>query len=416
VNLLRELDHPNVIKCFGGWRNAATGEINFITELFTSGSLREYMKKHQDMDIVYSVKRWGHDILSGLQYLHLHNPPIIHRDLKCDNVFVNGHTGQVKIADLGVATIRDLQKNSGKMTVIGTPEFMAPELYDENYDQQVDIYAFGMVLLEITTGRFPYDECKNQVQIWKAVSRGDPPAALHDVQDAEVKAIIEACSHMDPDKRPKSNELLENQFFQRPKLRFNVQEATIDGDKVNFHFQFLDADGANLKRIKFDFDLVDDEMEEVVEELKELEELLDADPPIHMSDHECAEVVALLDDRVKALTVREGRYSKMKTHLVRVPTTEGTNGAPRDQSPSIKVQLSKNSPNELRVEMCMKDRKGLLWEIMSSLQGLPIDVKNASINTHKDGMALDVFEVEIQEGSVLRPEELERILRNVVEG
>lgn len=51
----------------------------------------------------------------------------------------------------------------------GTPEFMAPELYDEKYDTKVDVYAFGMCLLELATRRYPYSECQNAAQIYKKV-------------------------------------------------------------------------------------------------------------------------------------------------------------------------------------------------------------------------------------------------------
>ena len=52
-----------------------------------------------------AIKKWARQILQGLQYLHTHDPCIIHRDLKCDNIFVNGHTGEVKIGDLGLAVV-----------------------------------------------------------------------------------------------------------------------------------------------------------------------------------------------------------------------------------------------------------------------------------------------------------------------
>ena len=51
------------------------------------------------------IQRWGMQILKGLMYLHGHDPVIIHRDLKCDNIFINGTTGEVKIGDLGLATV-----------------------------------------------------------------------------------------------------------------------------------------------------------------------------------------------------------------------------------------------------------------------------------------------------------------------
>lgn len=54
---------------------------------------------------IRALKYWCRQILSGLLYLHSHDPPIIHRDLKCDNIFVNGNQGEVKIGDLGLAAI-----------------------------------------------------------------------------------------------------------------------------------------------------------------------------------------------------------------------------------------------------------------------------------------------------------------------
>lgn len=53
---------------------------------------------------------------------------------------------------------------------VGTPEFMAPELYEEEYDELVDIYSFGMCMLEMITLEYPYSECKNPAQIYKKVT------------------------------------------------------------------------------------------------------------------------------------------------------------------------------------------------------------------------------------------------------
>ncbi|WVZ18758.1 hypothetical protein V8G54_006080 [Vigna mungo] len=126
-----------------------------------------YRKKHKHVDL-RAVKKWSKQILEGLHYLHSNNPPIIHRDLKCDNIFVNGNQGEVKIGDLGLAAI--LQQANSAHSVIGTPEFMAPELYEEEYNELVDIYAFGMCLLELVTVEYPYVECANAAQIYKKVT------------------------------------------------------------------------------------------------------------------------------------------------------------------------------------------------------------------------------------------------------
>lgn len=73
------------------------------------------------------IKGWARQILMGLNYLHSHNPPIIHRDLKCDNIFINGNHGEVKIGDLGLATF--LERPNAE-SVIGMffcfPSFYVP--------------------------------------------------------------------------------------------------------------------------------------------------------------------------------------------------------------------------------------------------------------------------------------------------
>ncbi|CAI9303585.1 unnamed protein product [Lactuca saligna] len=143
VHLLRSLKHNNIIKFFDSYR-----------------------KKHKTVDLK-AIKKWARQILNGFHYLHNQNPPMINMDLKCDNIFVNGNNGEIKIGDLGLATI--MQQPTAK-SVIGTPEFMAPELYEEEYNEVVDIYSFGTYLLEMVTFVYPYSECKNPTQIYKKVN------------------------------------------------------------------------------------------------------------------------------------------------------------------------------------------------------------------------------------------------------
>lgn len=59
---------------------------------------------------------------------------------------------------------------SREILIVGTPEFMAPELYDESYNELADIYSFGMCMLELVTSEYPYSECRNSAQIYKKVS------------------------------------------------------------------------------------------------------------------------------------------------------------------------------------------------------------------------------------------------------
>ncbi|KAG6476693.1 hypothetical protein ZIOFF_065939 [Zingiber officinale] len=210
VHLLKTLKHKNIIKFYSSWVDAKNNNINFITEVFTSGTLRQYRKRHKQVD-KRALKKWSRQILSGLLYLHSHDPPVIHRDLKCDNIFVNGNQGEVKIGDLGLAAI--LRHANSAHTVIGTPEFMAPELYEEEYNELVDIYAFGMCLLELVTFEYPYVECNNAAQIYKKVTSGTKPASLAKVKDPEVKKFIEQCI-ANVSERLSAKELLQDPFLQ----------------------------------------------------------------------------------------------------------------------------------------------------------------------------------------------------------
>ncbi|KAK4796998.1 hypothetical protein SAY86_029324 [Trapa natans] len=209
VRLLRTLKDKNIIALYHVWRDEDKNTLNFITEACTSGNLREYRKKHRQVSMK-ALKKWSKQILKGLNYLHAHEPCIIHRDLNCSNVFVNGNVGQVKIGDLGLAAI--VGKSRAAHSIIGTPEFMAPELYEEDYTELVDIYSFGMCILEMVTLEIPYRECDSVAKIYKKVTSGVRPQSLGKVRDIEVRAFIEKCL-AEPRARPSASELLQDPFF-----------------------------------------------------------------------------------------------------------------------------------------------------------------------------------------------------------
>lgn len=207
--VLKQLKHKNIMSFHDSWLDNKSYCLNFITELFTSGTLRQYRKRHRHIDDDV-MKRWAWQILCGLVYLHGHNPPIIHRDLKCDNIFINGSSGIVKIGDLGLATM--LRAQTAPQSVLGTPEFMAPELYDEEYDDRVDVYSYGMCLLELATMEYPYSECRNAAQIYKKVTLGVRPACLGKVANRELADFIAVCIRPRHE-RPRSRHLLKHAYF-----------------------------------------------------------------------------------------------------------------------------------------------------------------------------------------------------------
>uniref|UniRef100_A0A672UKF3 non-specific serine/threonine protein kinase n=1 Tax=Strigops habroptila TaxID=2489341 RepID=A0A672UKF3_STRHB len=282
VEMLKGLQHPNIVRFYDSWKSSIKGQlcIVLVTELMTSGTLKTYLKRFKEMKLKV-LQRWSRQILKGLHFLHTRSPPIIHRDLKCDNIFITGPTGSVKIGDLGLAT---LKRASFAKSVIGTPEFMAPEMYEEKYDEAVDVYAFGMCMLEMATSEYPYSECQNAAQIYRKVTSGVKPSSFYKVKVPELKEIIEGCIRMDKDERYTIQDLLEHSFFQED-TGVHVELAEEDDgiksglklwlrmdDTKKLHGKYKDNNA-----IEFLFELYKDVAEEVAQEMVVLGFICEAD-------------------------------------------------------------------------------------------------------------------------------------------
>ncbi|KAI6670883.1 hypothetical protein NL676_005768 [Syzygium grande] len=297
VHLLGTLNHDSIMKFHTSWVDIDGMAFNFITEMFTSGTLRNYRKKYRRLDI-RAIKNWAVQILHGLVYLHGRNPPVIHRDLKCDNLFINGHLGQVKIGDLGLAAI--LHGSRAAHSVIGTPEFMAPELYEENYNELVDVYSFGMCVLEMLTCEYPYTECTNPAQIYKKVM----------LQTFRVEYRRGSC-YNDPFLMSDEDDQLQGLKFKMPEPFLNVKDVenlcarddplrtdmTItgklnpDGHTIFLKVQIADRNGS-VRNVYFPFDILNDTPIDVAMEMvKELE----------IVDWEAEEIAEMIGGEISAL-------------------------------------------------------------------------------------------------------------------
>ncbi|XP_052411157.1 serine/threonine-protein kinase WNK1 isoform X2 [Carassius gibelio] len=274
AGMLKGLQHPNIVRFYDSWELPSKGRkcIVLVTELMTSGTLKTYLKRFKVMKIKV-LRSWCRQILKGLHFLHTRAPPIIHRDLKCDNIFITGPTGSVKIGDLGLAT---LKRSSFAKSVIGTPEFMAPEMYEEKYDESVDVYAFGMCMLEMATSEYPYSECQNPAQIYRRVTSGVKPGSFDKVAIPEVKEIIEGCIRQNKDERYAIKDLLNHAFFQEETgVRVELAEED-DGEMIGIKLWLRIEDVKKLKgkykdneAIEFSFDLHRDVPEDVAQEMVE---------------------------------------------------------------------------------------------------------------------------------------------------
>ncbi|XP_047439209.1 serine/threonine-protein kinase WNK2 isoform X2 [Mugil cephalus] len=340
AEMLKALQHPNIVRFYDFWESPVKGKkcIVLVTELMTSGTLKTYLKRFKVMKPKV-LRSWCRQILKGLHFLHTRTPPIIHRDLKCDNIFITGPTGSVKIGDLGLAT---LKRASFAKSVIGTPEFMAPEMYEEHYDEAVDVYAFGMCMLEMATSEYPYSECQNAAQIYRKVTSGVKPASYGKVGDPEIKEIIGECICHRWEERYSIKDLLNHAFFAEDTgVRVELNEED-DGKKSSIALKLWVEDPKKLKgkykdtgAIEFSFDLVNEVPEVVAQEMVESGFFLDCD--VKIVGKSIRDRVALIKWRRERTVSPTGNgeavVKKRQQNLLQVPSTgipQGTTVAPTD--------------------------------------------------------------------------------------
>ncbi|XGW29960.1 hypothetical protein V3C99_009187 [Haemonchus contortus] len=319
AEMLKDLQHPNIVRFYDYWeRTDPSGKRKYIvlvTELMTSGTLKMYLKRFKRINIKV-LKSWCRQILKGLSFLHSRNPPVIHRDLKCDNIFITGTTGSVKIGDLGLATLKN---KSYAKSVIGTPEFMAPEMYEEMYDESVDVYAFGMCLLEMVTGEYPYTECQFPAQIYRKVTTGVKPECFNRIpqQYPEIREIIDRCIRVRREERSTVKQLLADDFFTPEELigiRVEIKNRDLDLAELNVEIQMQLRVYDEKKRkqyrfkenegLQFAFDIENDTAEEVVQQMIEQQ---------HIPDEDTKMITKLIKDKVESFKRdREFKIAELK--------------------------------------------------------------------------------------------------------
>ena len=210
IDIMKSLNHPNIISYIAGFYNDDKKELVIITEIFNGGSLRNHITKF-GMQRLRVVKQWCTEILQGLNYLHELPNPIIHRDIKCDNIFIINTTGQVKIGDLGFSCM--LKSTNFAKTFSGTIEFCAPEVFYGKYGVKADIYSFGMTMLEMITNETPYKECEgNILVICERATKQIMPESLSKIRNKKLKEFIMSCLKKE-EERPSASDLLQSEFL-----------------------------------------------------------------------------------------------------------------------------------------------------------------------------------------------------------
>ncbi|XP_021736565.1 probable serine/threonine-protein kinase WNK6 [Chenopodium quinoa] len=204
-NLLQSLQHENIVKCFHFWPDENLKTVHMITEAFSSENLRDYSLKYDLVGNRQTIRRWCKQILLALDYLHSQTPPIIHRDVSLENIFINGNTGEVKLGEFGAA-IR-LEEGADLQDYPGALEYTAPEVFMLDYDQRADMYSFGMCVIQMMSRDKIYSECRNRAEVKSCVQRGERPAAFEKVTDPQIRHFIDCCLNL-PHDRSEASDLL----------------------------------------------------------------------------------------------------------------------------------------------------------------------------------------------------------------
>ena len=162
VKLATKLRNDNIINIYdAGIISDADDLAYFVMEYVPGGDLEDYLNSFAKSNIQMPMSRAlkiMKQILMGLNTLHSSNPPIVHRDLKLNNILLNYSPKgdiEIKISDFGVA--KELTTNLSDIDIVGTRPYMAPESFKKNISPMTDIYAVGVIFYQLLTGHYPYD-------------------------------------------------------------------------------------------------------------------------------------------------------------------------------------------------------------------------------------------------------------------
>jgi serine/threonine protein kinase len=171
-------------------------------------SLTGILKKNSPIPEVYSLFILK-EVLEGLKFIHSNFR--IHRDIKSDNILMN-YSGDIKIGDLGFAAQLTLE-NQSRNTVAGTPCWLAPEICTEQpYDMKVDIWAFGVVCIELIDGEPPFFRNPLQTILRKTIN-GRISLKNKDQVSEKFNEMIQHCLQVLPEDRLSAKDLLDLPIF-----------------------------------------------------------------------------------------------------------------------------------------------------------------------------------------------------------
>jgi serine/threonine protein kinase len=212
VKAMSHIDHPNVVRFKTSF---VTRESVSIVMEKCEGTLEDVISRARETGRTIAegvLVEWMTELLCALQHLHNHN--IIHRDIKPSNVFLSKRN-HVKIGDFGVCKVAQSCDNFTARSIIGTPEYIAPEVLDgQSYDQRSDVWSLGVLFYELCALRSPF-AAGNILAIARLVGTGEY-VPLPVSFDRRFARIVDSMLQVDPSRRVSISTLLE-QYLVLPK-------------------------------------------------------------------------------------------------------------------------------------------------------------------------------------------------------
>lgn len=171
VEILKRIDHPNVIKLYEFYEDATN--IHLVTEYVDGGPLYELIvevKKVPEQVAAHIMKQ----LLGAMLYCHSNR--IVHRDLKLENILLDEKSlvANLKVIDFGLSTL--ITTNQRLTQCLGSAYYMAPEVFDGDYDEKCDIWSCGVLLYIMLSGKLPFKGL-NTYEVMNRAKEGNPSFA-----------------------------------------------------------------------------------------------------------------------------------------------------------------------------------------------------------------------------------------------
>ncbi|KAJ9075070.1 hypothetical protein DSO57_1000351 [Entomophthora muscae] len=201
IAVMKSSRHPNIVNYIEGylWK----GDLWVAMEYMEGGSLTEVVTN--TIITEGQIATVCTEVLKGLSHLHAHN--IIHRDIKSDNILLS-FEGDIKITDFGFCAQLN-NDTARRVTMVGTPYWMAPEIVTrKEYDQKVDVWSLGVMIIEMIEGEPPYLKENPLRALYLIATNGTPQVENPDSLSRALKEFMFSCLEVNPADRPTASDLL----------------------------------------------------------------------------------------------------------------------------------------------------------------------------------------------------------------